>query len=345
MIVVAAVIWLLFALKEIVVLVVVGYTIAYVMDPALRALDRRGISRPIGVFVLATLLAGLIALLAVTAIPTVVEESQRLSANLGQYMDISSGRVGELVEWAKTKIPSRFLEQDRATSFLELAPRLSEYVSGPAIAKLLQGVLGTLLKGYSLTLTIVNILLLPFIVFYLAVDLPKIHRGVLALVPVTRRARVARLFGEIDHYTSSFVRGQLIVCSILFVLYAVGLGAVGVELWLLLAVISGFGNLIPYLGFVCGIVLSSVMSLATFGDWSHLLMVWGVFALVQFLEGTFITPRVVGESVGLSPLVVILALFAGGQLFGLLGIFLAVPVAAALRVLAQHAHEWVLRRA
>jgi predicted PurR-regulated permease PerM len=86
------------------------------------------------------------------------------------------------------------------------------------------------------------------------------------------------------------------------------------------------------------------MALVTFGDTVHVLYVWGVFAVVQALEGTVITPRILGDSVGLSPLVIILALFAGGQLFGLLGIFLAVPAAAALRVVARHAYQWVLDR-
>jgi predicted PurR-regulated permease PerM len=131
---------------------------------------------------------------------------------------------------------------------------------------------------------------------------------------------------------------------VLFVLYAIGLWLVGVDLWLLLAAISGFGNIIPYVGFISGILLSSLMALVTFGDVSHLLWVWGVYAAVQALEGTFITPKILGESVGLSPLVIILALFVGGQLFGLLGIFLAVPAAAALRVLVRSSYQWVMSR-
>jgi predicted PurR-regulated permease PerM len=155
---------------------------------------------------------------------------------------------------------------------------------------------------------------------------------------------VGEIFKEIDGYVSSFVRGQIIVCAVLFVLYTIGLGILGVDLWLLLAAISGFGNIIPYAGFLVGIVLSSLLTLVTFGDLVHLLWLWGIYAVVQFLEGTFITPRILGESVGLSPLMVILALFAGGQLFGLLGIFLAVPAAAVLKVLGKHSYGWVMHR-
>ena len=180
--------------------------------------------------------------------------------------------------------------------------------------------------------------------FYLAVDLPKLHESVSALVPVTRRKRFQEVFREIDRYVSAFVRGQILVCSVLFVLYAVGLGLVGVDLWLLLAAISGFGNIVPYVGFLTGIVLSSLMALVTFGDFTHVAWVWCVYAVVQALEGMVISPRILGGSVGLSPLVIILALFAGGQLFGLLGIFLAVPAAAALRVIARSSYDWLVSR-
>ncbi|MBN8550702.1 MAG: AI-2E family transporter, partial [Deltaproteobacteria bacterium] len=168
------------------------------------------------------------------------------------------------------------------------------------------------------------------------------HAWVLSLFPSSRRRRVAEVAREIDGHISAFVRGQLTVGTILFVLYLIGLGIVGVELWFLLAVIAGFGAIIPYMGFLAGIVLSSIMALATFGDVSHLIQVWGVFFVVQFLEGTFITPKVVGDKVGLSPLVVILAIVAGGQLFGLLGVFLAVPGAAVARVLLRHLHLWLV---
>lgn len=127
-------------------------------------------------------------------------------------------------------------------------------------------------------------------------------------------------------------------------MYCIGFGLIGVELWGVLAVIAGFGDMIPYMGLVSGLILTSIMTLVTFGDLTHLLMVWGVFAFVQVLTGMVIAPRVLGNKVGLSPLIIILAIFSGGKLFGLLGIILAVPTAAALRVLLVHVHEWLINR-
>ena len=211
--------------------------------------------------------------------------------------------------------------------------------------QVLAGAGSALLAGYSIALAFVNLLILPFIIYYLAVDFRNIHSRFLLVFPFLMRERVAAIGHDIDRYVSAYFRGQLTVGLILSAMYAAGLAMVGVELWFLLALIAGLGNLIPYVGFFLGIVLSSVMALVTFGDLSHLLLVWLVFLVVQVLEGTVITPRIVGSQVGLSPLVVILALVAGGSLFGLLGIFLAVPVVAIMRVLGEHFYGWLREKA
>ena len=340
----AGVVWVTVQLRELVVLLVVGYFLAYAIDPILERLQRRGIGRAWGFWVVALVLAGLLALLGLTAIPTLVDEFAKLSDNLNHYLEVGRSKVGPLLEQFREKLPEPLRGSESADDLLGKRPAALSSVSGDTLKGVGNAVLGTLLSGYNRVLTLVNIALLPFIVYYLAVDLPRIHQFFIELVPLTRRSKVEGVFGEIDGYVSAFVRGQVIVCSILFVLYAIGLGFVGVDLWLLLAFIAGFGNLIPYVGFASGILLSSLMALVTFGDFQHVLWVWAVFGTVQALEGTFITPRVMGESVGLPPLVVILALFAGGQLFGLLGIFLAIPAAAVVRVLARHSYQWVIGR-
>lgn len=341
---VVGLVWLAVQLKELVVLLVIGYFVAYAIDPILSKLEKRGVGRGFGFSIVCAVLVGLLVLLGVTAIPTLIEEFHKLTANLSHYLEIGKERLGPY--WEKVvgmlPIPSEE-EQDLSDAIARLPQMLSE-VNGEAVKRVLAAIGGTLMQGYNRALALVNIALLPFIVYYLAMDLPRIHSFVEGLVPLTKRSKFVAIFKEIDTYVSAFVRGQAIVCSILFVLYAIGLGLVGVDLWLLLAAISGFGNIIPYVGFLAGIVLSSLMALVTFGDIAHLLWVWAVYAVVQALEGTFITPRIMGESVGLSPLIIILALFAGGQLFGLLGIFLAVPAAATLRVLARSSYQWVIAR-
>lgn len=337
-------VWLAVQLKELVVLMVIGYFVAYAIDPILSKLEDKGISRGFGFSIVCAVLVGILVLLGVTAIPTLIDEFHKLTANLSRYLEIGKERLGPYWDKVAAMLPLPSEEEQDLTDTIARLPQMLSEVNGEAVKRVLAAIGGTLLQGYNRALALVNIALLPFIVYYLAMDLPRIHSFVVGLVPLTRRSKFVSIFKEIDTYVSAFVRGQAIVCTILFVLYAIGLGVVGVDLWLLLAAISGFGNIIPYVGFLTGIVLSSLMALVTFGDLIHLLWVWAVYAVVQALEGTFITPRIMGESVGLSPLIIILALFAGGQLFGLLGIFLAVPAAAALRVLARSSYQWVIAR-
>jgi predicted PurR-regulated permease PerM len=338
---ISLVFWALIELKEIVVLLVVGYSIAYVIDPILEYLEKRKISRSVGVFLVVGILLIFILLLVLTAAPTVAREYEKLSANFPNYLEKAKSTILPIIEKAKASLPEKYRSVEPSSE--NLLDSLS-FVNSGTINGVLTGVLGALLKGYSITLTLANLVLLPFIVFYIAVDLDKIHKYFLFIFPRRIRIPARNIIREIDTYVSAFVRGQLLVCTCLFVLYAIGLSIVGVDLWLLLAVIAGFGNMIPYFGFLCGIVLSSLMALVTFGTLTGLIGVVIVFAIVQFLEGFVITPKIIGGKVGLSPLVIILAIFAGGQIFGLLGIFLAIPGAAVLRVIFKHLHLWVLEK-
>lgn len=333
--------WLLVSLKEIVVMLVLGYCIAYVIDPLLEWLERRKISRSYGCILTMVTAVVVILLLVFTAVPTVLREFDKLADNLPTYVELAKERGIPLLEKLEAYIPHKTAGVGETVGSESWMPQVDK----DTLRNVLSTVGNTLLQGYSLTLTLLNFLLLPFIAFYLAVDLPVFHTWVLQLFSSPSRKRVRSIAMEIDSYVSAFVRGQLTVGFILFILYTFGLWLIGVELWFLLAIISGFGAIIPYMGFLMGIVLSSIMALATFGDFSHLAQVIGLFLVVQFLEGWIITPKVVGEKVGLSPLVIIISIFAGGHLFGLLGVFLAVPGAAVLRVLLKHAHGWLLEPA
>jgi predicted PurR-regulated permease PerM len=137
---------------------------------------------------------------------------------------------------------------------------------------------------------------------------------------------------RIDRMLGQFLRGQLTVAVILAGLYSVGLTLAGVEAGVTIGMIAGLGNMVPYLGFVVGITLALVVTFLTHFDLLHLLYVVLVFGVVQSLEGTVISPRVVGERVGLHPIAVIFALFVGGDAFGFFGVLLGVPAAVAVKV-------------
>lgn len=333
--------WLLYTLKEIVTLLVVSFAISYVIEPLVQRLEKRSIRREVGIIVVLGGFTVAVLALILTALPTIAREYGKLSDQFPSYVKIVQGELIELIQAVSTYVPGI---SEPIEKFLSSPMESLGQLGKGVLPKVTGGVRQALLKGYSVTLTIVNLALLPFLIFYISADFPKLFPRLVSLVPKQYKKDVRRLAGEMDGYVSGFVRGQISVCSILFLLYTVSLGILGVELWFLVAVVAGFGNMVPYLGTLIGVLLASIMTLVTFGSFTKLLIVWGIFALVQFLEGTFITPKVVGESVGLSPLVVILALIIGGQLFGLLGIFLAIPGAAIVRVLAQYSHGWFLTK-
>lgn len=331
-------IWLLSELREMLILLIISYALAYIIDPVVTALEKRGLSRGLGVIAIVTTVILFVVLLFFTAVPTIVEEFRYLSANMPSYLETLRIKMEP-----ELKMIAEYLPEDLrpVLNGESIEPALS-YLSGGMVQKVASAVGAALLQGYSLTLTVLNLILLPFLLYYLATDFRRIHRAGLELFPILQRRTIVAIAEEMDRYVSAFVRGQIIVCSILFILYAIGLKLIGVQLWFLLSVIAGFGNMIPYVGTLMGIVLASLMAVITFGEFSAMVKVWIVFGVVQFLEGMLITPRVMGKNVGMSPLTIILAIFVGGKLFGLLGVFLAIPGAAVLKVLARHLHARVI---
>jgi predicted PurR-regulated permease PerM len=177
--------------------------------------------------------------------------------------------------------------------------------------------------------------IVPFITFYLLRDWDELVAGAAALLPRRSAPLLARRFAAIDDALASFVQGQVAVGAILTGIYVLGLWVSGVQLAVLIGVIAGFGNLVPYLGTGIGLALA----LASVGlHWDGVGPLVGVlvtFGVGQALEGFVITPRIVGEQVGLSPVAVIVAILAFGEVFGFIGILLAVPSAAILKVVLE----------
>lgn len=152
------------------------------------------------------------------------------------------------------------------------------------------------------------------------------------LLPPATRARVVPFAREADDALAGFVRGQLSVMIALAIIYSVGLGLAGLDMALPIGIFSGLVSFVPYLGFIVGVVIASVAALVEFQEWLPLVWVFLAFVVGQVLESTVLTPRFVGERIGMHPVVVIFVVMAGGQLFGFFGILLALPVAAVAMV-------------
>lgn len=191
-------------------------------------------------------------------------------------------------------------------------------------------------SGMALAALVANLLLIPVVTFYLLRDWDVLMARLRDLLPRDWESTVVGLAREVDEVLAAFLRGQLTVMLALAVIYSVGLWIVGLELALAVGLLAGFVSFVPYLGVVVGVVVASAAMLFQTGDPMQLLGVGAVFLVGQMLEGNVLTPWLVGDRIGLHPVAVIFAVLAGGQLFGFIGVLIALPVAAVVAVLLRH---------
>jgi predicted PurR-regulated permease PerM len=206
------------------------------------------------------------------------------------------------------------------------------------------GLLGDLLKiagsnGLALIGILANILLLPVVLFYLLRDWDGFIASITRLIPRNWQKKTTSIAVEIDQVLSEFLRGQLAVMAVMSVFYVAGLWFVGLDMALAIGVIAGLLGFVPYLGPILGLGLALLVAVLQFTSLAQVIPVLMVFGLGQLIESMVVTPKLVGERIGLHPVAVILALLAGGQLFGFTGVLLALPVTAAIAVGLRHAKD------
>jgi len=328
--------YILWLVREITLLLLISYGLAVLLDPLVDRLEGRGFSRTTATIFIVTAFSALILNLLLLCIPYVVNEFFQLMQILPSYVENFVNKSGGWIStYTGLKVP------DSSRELMLEGQKLVLSMDSEQRKAALAAIGATLLGGYSLTLTIFNIALLPFTVFYFTRDLHQINSIILSFVAPEKRQRVREVAMEMQSYVYAFFRGQVTVAFILAILYVIGLALVGLPSAGIVGTLAGLLNVVPYLGVGIGIVLSVLITLMNEPTFAQIGMVVGVFVVVQALEGTIITPKIVGESVGLHPLTVIVALIAGGKLLGLLGMIIAIPAAAALRVLFKHLREAV----
>ncbi|MBI3777122.1 MAG: AI-2E family transporter [Gammaproteobacteria bacterium] len=194
-------------------------------------------------------------------------------------------------------------------------------------------------SGLALLGWVANVVLIPVVTFYLLRDWDVLVAQIRELLPRKIEATAVRLAAEADGVLGAFLRGQLLVMTTLASVYTLGLWIVGLDVAFLIGLIAGLVSFVPYLGFITGILLAGVAAYLQFQEWTPLLWVALVFGVGQILEGTVLTPLLVGDKIGLHPVAVMFAVMAGGQLFGFIGVLLALPVAALIMVLLREVHR------
>jgi predicted PurR-regulated permease PerM len=193
-------------------------------------------------------------------------------------------------------------------------------------------------SGFALLGWVANIVLIPVLTFFFLRDWDVFIERAASLVPRDHLRVVSQLAAESSDMLGGFLRGQFTVMLILGAMYGIGLWAIGLDLGLLIGIVAGLLTFVPYLGPTSGLVFGVLAALVQHGDWKHVAGVLAVFGVGQVIESYWLTPKLVGDRIGLHPVAVIFAVLAGGQLFGFLGMLLALPVAAVANVLLRYAH-------
>ena len=321
--------WLLYLLSPILTPFVVSALLAYLGDPLVDRLERRGLKRTPSVALVFSFFVLLILFLLVLLIP-------RIEAQIGQLVQRLPGHV----EWLKTHVAPRLeaLVPGGVGGFDIMATLQKALVkhwreAGGVLATLFSSVSGS---GLALLAWLANLVLVPVLTFYLLRDWDHLVAGVHALLPRSVEATWSQLARESDEVLGAFLRGQLLVMIALGVIYTTGLWLVGLDFALLIGMFAGIVSFVPYLGLIVGILIAGVASILQLHGFAGVPWVIVVFVVGQMLEGMVLTPRLVGERIGLHPVAVIFGIMAGGQLYGFFGILLALPVAAVVMVLIRH---------
>jgi predicted PurR-regulated permease PerM len=327
--VLAVVLGLLWVLKGALTPLAVAWVIAYLLDPWIDAFERRRIPRGAAVLLLLLALGGLAAITALFLIPTMQRELAAASARLPEYFGEASARLIPLLEREfGLTLPTSV--SDAIASLRAGDIPIPIDAARALLERSLSAITGTV--G-----ALVSLLIIPVLAYYLVVEFDRIRLAVLQLVPPVYQPRVREDAGRVDRLISGFIRGQLSICVTLGALYAIGFSVIGIDLALVIGFASGIAAIIPYVGGALALGSAAGMCLLQFGIDVHLALVVGWYALVQGLEGMVLTPRILGDSLGMHPVVVIVALMIGADLLGFLGLMIAVPLAAVVQVFLQDA--------
>jgi predicted PurR-regulated permease PerM len=322
---------LLYLLAPVLTPFVAGALLAYLGDPLADRLEARGLKRLTAVILVFGLMILIVGLLLLLVIPVLAEQLSNLIDALPAY---SRWFQNTAAPW----IQKRFGIRLRLSNLEQLAGMLSaHWQQAGGIAS---SVFTSLTHSGAVVISwLLNLVLIPVVVFYLLRDWDELVRRVHDLLPRRWAGRVAKLAEESDEVLSAVFRGQLMVMIALGGIYSLGLWLVGLNLGLLIGLLAGLISFIPYAGSISGVLIASLAAFVQFGEFDAVLWVLAVFAVGQMLEGMWLTPWLIGHRIGLHPVAVLFAVLAGGQLFGFLGVMLALPVASVIMVLLRHAHD------
>ncbi len=303
--------------------------LVFLLEPVVGAFERARLPRVVGASLAIIALIAMVLAIVFLVLPTIRDQADDFARRLPELFT-------GFIDWLRQVAVSAGIDIDQFLSQKGIEDWLNDPANQETIQNLIFGFgagAGTVIKG--VTEFVVVIVLAPILALYMLVDLEKFKERSLELTPPAYKEEVAFVGGEVGSSLGSFVRGQLLVALIVGVASSVGMAIIDLPFWLLVGMIAGFLNLIPFLGPLVGGALAAIVALLN-GDVTQAVWAVAIFTLIQQIDNHVITPMVQRTRVKLSPLIIVLALIVGGSLAGLLGVLIAVPLTAAVRIIAGH---------
>ena len=323
--------WLIYLLTPVLMPFAFAAMLAYLGDPLTDKLETCRLSRTHAVLVVFSAMTLIFALVLLLLVPLFEYQFDRLLANLPAYVTYLNETV---IPWGQRRFHLG-IQPVNLSQIINLIKSHWEQAGG--IASTVMSSVSH--SGGVIVEWLMNLLLIPVVTFYLLRDWDGLIIKIHDLLPRRVAPVISKLAVEADTVLAAFLRGQLYVMLALGCIYSIGLWMVGLDLALLIGMLAGLVSFVPYLGAIVGIVMACIAAFVQFHELIQLLPVAIVFIIGQSLESMLLTPMLVGDKIGLHPVAVMFAVLAGGQLFGFLGILLALPVASIIMVLLRHAHD------
>ncbi len=324
--------WLIYLLSPILTPFLVGALLAYLGDPVVDRLELQKLSRTRAVLVVFSFMTLVMLILVLFLAPM-----------MARQVEVLVDQLPRIIEWLQDSVLPVVgglvgVETEALMDTAKLRASLAQHwrEAGNLAAYLVNSLTRS---GMALLGALANIVLIPVVTFYLLRDWDVLILRIREMLPRRWIGTIGSLAKESDEVLGAFLRGQFLVMLALGSLYSLGLWMVGLNLALLIGLIAGLVSFVPYLGFIVGIVVATIAGWLQFQAFMPLLGIAAVFGIGQLLEGMWLTPKLVGDRIGLHPVAVIFAVMAGGQLFGFVGVLLALPVASVVMVLLRHAHQ------
>jgi predicted PurR-regulated permease PerM len=306
-----------------------AFILAYILRPAFLWLEGRrmpaiaaaGLSVIFGLGVIIAILGLFVGLLK-TEIPLIKAQLPDWIANTQAWLGPKLAELNLNVDWGALKTTA--------------SQKISTHISDNADSLMTSALETVLMSGSSVIAAFVNSVLIIFVMFYLLIDWDHFFSLIKKIVPVRAQETVHHLAMHTDGLLSQYLRGMIIVISIMSAFYSIGLSLIGIKGAVALGVFTALMIVIPYIGITLGLTLAVLSAILQFGIGLELMVVLIIYGIGQLLEGFFLTPRLVGERIGLHPVAVLFALLLFGKLFGFFGVLLALPISAVSLVLVQY---------